>query len=112
MQLGRARVHHAEQHTLAGLNANRLACAQYFPVNGSELVLDVERAVFRERRLPFVEKDRNFLIVAAGLIPGIDDHHPELARVRSAAQIAARHNAAVVPKRSCRTRSESVTAAR
>ena len=133
--LDRARVQQVHEHALALLHSNRFTRAQRFVVDRVEHRAHFQavgtrienRWSFRlrpflirvvgvhelsgEERFPVAQREKDLLIVVAGILPRLDDEEPELPGVAAPVQVGHGHRVSVIPARPGRPRRELIPAA-
>src|SRR5215475_8150379 len=107
-----------KQNALAGFHSDRLAVTEGFVVERSSAIHDFQAVVRRrplsdilhayELRLPLMRREKNFLIIVAGIALRLDIEETKLSRVKAAAQIFAGKGVGVVPPASGRLRRERI----
>src|ERR1700722_2729650 len=106
-----AGIEHVQQHALTLLDSQWLTRSHDFAIDGGDFVARVHGTVVASQHVaaPIVQREEKLLIVASGLIAGLDHQEAMLSAILPARQITHRHRVRVVPAKAGRARYKGIT---
>src|SRR5258705_2178306 len=115
-----ASIEHVKQNAIASAHADRLAVSKRFVIDRGGLIQHLYRVVRRppfsyvlhgdEFRIPLMRREKNFLVIIAGIVFRFDVEEAKLSGIQATAQVFAGEGVGVIPAGSAWLRCERILA--